>query len=59
MKRSSSLESLSVGVERTLPGADDHHLAVQLLRHGFRHLSDQRRTVVRVADVLLDLVENE
>ena len=45
--------------ERALARRDDHDVAVQLLRDGFGHFGKQRGALLRVADVLLGLVEDE
>ena len=59
VKRSISFWRRRTCGQRALPGADEHDVAVELLGERLGHFSDQRRAVVRVADVLLHLVEDE
>jgi hypothetical protein len=53
------LGELLGSVERALPGAHDHHPAAQLLRDRLGHVGEDRGAVVGVADVLLDLVQDQ
>src|SRR5438876_11931944 len=45
--------------ERTLPCPDDHDLAVELLGDGLSDFRHQHRTVIGIADVLLNLIKDE
>src|SRR4051812_13300796 len=45
--------------QSTLASSDEHYLAVEFLGDSLRNLGEQHRAVVRVANVLLRLVENE
>ena len=42
-----------------LPRADDHYSAVELFRDGLRDLGHDGRALMRVADVLLNFVEDQ